>query len=286
MRSSFRVRLGIFLALVVVLSAIFWWRIIDAGTLAANGGLNVLALMWCPGLAALLTRLACQRNLRGQGWGLGRLHALAIAYVLPIGYALPVYGLVWLTGLGGFTPESWAAGATMVGAASSPTIGLLMAVTLGVVMSLLSAAGEEIGWRGFLVPILAEKFDRRATAAISSLIWASWHMPIILFADYGAATPHWFGIPCFIIMILGLGTILAWLRLSSGSLWAACLLHATHNLFVEGVFDGATRSLRWTPYVVGEFGIGLAVTVPLAAWLLTRHWLRGEARLSSDAASA
>ncbi|MEO5866162.1 MAG: type II CAAX endopeptidase family protein [Sphingomonas sp.] len=272
------IKLSLFLIITTLLSAAFWWKIITAGTLGVSGGLYVLALMWCPGIAALLSRLILQRDLRGQGWALWRPRALVLAYLLPVAYALPVYIPVWLTHLGIFAPAHWAAGATMVGAASSPAVGLALAATLGVVMSLLSAAGEEIGWRGYLVPVLAERLGTRATVIVSSLIWAAWHMPLIIFADYGAGTPLWWGIPCFVAMILGLGIILGWLRLTSGSLWPAALLHASHNLFVEGVFDGATTKLRWTHYATGEFGIGLAITIAIAAWLLAGSWLHQRAR--------
>jgi uncharacterized protein len=41
-----RAALTTFLVLTFALSAIFWWLIIDAGSLGAQGGLYVLALMW------------------------------------------------------------------------------------------------------------------------------------------------------------------------------------------------------------------------------------------------
>jgi hypothetical protein len=92
---------GTFLGLTFGLSAIFWALIISGGSLSVHGGIYVFALMWCPGVSALITRLIYQHNVRGEGWGLGQPRWLALAYVMPIIYASIVYGLVWLSGLGG-----------------------------------------------------------------------------------------------------------------------------------------------------------------------------------------
>ena len=69
--SDTRAELATYLGLTFGLSAVFYWLIISAGGLGANGGMFVLALMWCPGVSALITRLVFQRNVRGEGWGLG-----------------------------------------------------------------------------------------------------------------------------------------------------------------------------------------------------------------------
>jgi membrane protease YdiL (CAAX protease family) len=71
-------------------------------------------------------------------------------------------------------------------------------------------------------------------------------------------------------MVIGLATIMAWLTLKSRSLWPAALLHAAHNLFVQAVFDGATIEGPNANWLTGEFGIGLAITIAIAAWLLIR----------------
>jgi hypothetical protein len=57
-------RIVVFLVLTYALSSIFYWKIIAGGMEA----LPVLGLMWCPGVAAIVTRLVFQRNLRGIGW--------------------------------------------------------------------------------------------------------------------------------------------------------------------------------------------------------------------------
>ncbi|HWC46880.1 MAG TPA: hypothetical protein VG868_12285, partial [Casimicrobiaceae bacterium] len=77
-----RAALITFLALTFGLSAIWYSLIIAAGSLGAHGGLYVFALMWSPGVSALITRLVFQRTVRGEGWGWGG-RWMGLAYVLP-----------------------------------------------------------------------------------------------------------------------------------------------------------------------------------------------------------
>jgi len=250
-------KLATFLGLTFALSAVFWWLIIAAGSLGAHGGAYVFALMWCPGVSALATRLAFQGNVRGQGWRWGATRWAALAYVLPLGYATAAYGLVWLAGLGGADLGRF-------------RIGVVTFLVLGSLQSLLSATGEELGWRGFLVPTLARTMSFGRTAVVSGAIWAAWHVPLIAFADYNAGTPTWYAVLCFAVMVVSLAVPLAWLRLRSGSVWPAAILHASHNLFVQGFFDRVTVDTGPTRWLTGEFGAALAVTVGATAWMFWR----------------
>jgi hypothetical protein len=105
------------------------------------------------------------------------------------------------------------------------------------------------------------KWDRRA----------AWHAPLLLFADYNAGTNRWYAMTCFAVMIVSSSFIFAWLRLKSGSLWPAAVLHASHNLFVQTVFDGIMRNTGKTLWYTTEFGVALAlVTTCFAAYF----WMR------------
>ena len=261
-----RSKIGIFLALTFALSAVTWVPIIRAGDIMAGGGMYILGTMWSPGVAAILTRLITQRNLRGMGWIPRPPGLLALAYILPVFYALPVYLLAWGSGLGAFDSARWSVIPDV-----TPAVGLLLIASVGALTGLVSATGEEIGWRGLLVPELAKLTSFRNLALISGAVWAVWHMPLMIFANYrGEGTPLLYSLACFSLMIIALGVIMAWLTLKSRSLWPAALLHATHNLFVQAIFDGATREGPDSYWLTGEFGIGLAVTIAIAAWLLIR----------------
>jgi membrane protease YdiL (CAAX protease family) len=135
---------------------------------------------------------------------------------------------------------------------------------------LLSATGEELGWRGFLVPTLARNMSFGRTAIVSGAIWAAWHVPLIVFADYNGGTPTWYSVLCFAVMVTSLGVPFAWLRLRSGSVWPAAILHASHNLFVQAFFDRVTVNTGPTRWLTSEFGAALAVTIAVTAWLFWR----------------
>jgi len=64
--------IAIFLSITFALSSIFYFLIIDSGTLSAGNGLYVLGIMWCPGIAAIITMLLLKRNLKHLGWKWGK----------------------------------------------------------------------------------------------------------------------------------------------------------------------------------------------------------------------
>jgi membrane protease YdiL (CAAX protease family) len=264
----------LFLVLTFALSSIFYYLIISTRSIQSYS----LGLMWCPGVAAMITQLIFQHNLRGLGWKPGKFKYLLASYGLPLAYVLVVYAIVWLTGLGAFSPDQLV---TQMAAqyhiqVHSPlqfvlVYGIIIA-TFGLVIGGLSALGEEIGWRGLLVPELAKKYSFTSTALISGGIWALWHYPVILFANYNnSSAPAWFGLVCFTVMAVGISFPFAWLRLKSGSLWTAVILHAAHNVFIQAFFTPLTGPTRWSAYFIDEFGIGLALVAVGVAYLFWRR---------------
>jgi membrane protease YdiL (CAAX protease family) len=266
--------------LTFALSSIFYYLIISAKTLRAGGGLYVLGIMWCPGVSALITQLIFQRNIRGLGWGWGKTRYQTWSYAIPFLYGLGTYVIVWATGLGGFYNEKFLSkipaqipGGLATGVTSPfALIALytLTVATIGMVGSCISALGEEIGWRGMLVPSLAKITTYPKAALISGAIWSVWHYPILLFADYNNGTPAWYGLSCFTVMVLGISFVFAWFRLKSGSLWTGMLLHASHNAFIQAVFTPLTFDTGRTKYFIDEFGAALPVVSLLVAYLFWR----------------
>jgi len=98
-----------YLAITFGLSSIFYGLIISAGSLNGSGGLYVIGLMWCPGVAALITQYIYTRSLRGLGWGWGKTKYQVWAYLTPLGYSAAAYIIVWVFGLGGFPDAEKAA---------------------------------------------------------------------------------------------------------------------------------------------------------------------------------
>jgi membrane protease YdiL (CAAX protease family) len=257
-----------YLVLVFALSSFFYVPMIRSGRMSQ---LLILGLMWSPGVAALITRLVYQRNLRGIGWGWGKTRYQGLAYIVPVLAALPVYGLVWATGLGAFTPGrlTGVIGRELEREVPFPQALLLLA-TAGFLMSCLSGLGEEIGWRGLLVPELSRLTSFGGTVLISGTVWAVYHYPLILFSNYNSGAPKWFVMLCFTWMVFMATIGFNWLRLKSGSVWTAVILHASHNLFIQQVFDGVTTDQGPTEYLTTEFGLGLALANTGIAWICWR----------------
>jgi hypothetical protein len=147
----------------------------------------------------------------------------------------------------------------------------VFSVKLDMVGPLILALGEEIGWRGLFVPELAKMTSFTKTALISGVVWATWHMPAIFLADYNSGgTPNWYAAIMFAVMIMATSFPYAWLRLKSASLWPAVLLHTFHNQFVIGILDKLTGNTSATPYITGEFGVGLVLTSIVVAYVFWR----------------
>ena len=158
------------------------------------------------------------------------------------------------------------------GSAQALVAAIARQMTFGFAMSVLSAFGEELGWRGFLVPEMSKIMGFGKTALWSGLIWALYHYPIILFSGYRSNAPLWYATLMFTITVLEISFLFAWLRLKSGSLWTGVILHASHNLIIQNVFDAVTTDRGATAYFTGEFGVVLFLAYgAMAVWCWKRR---------------
>lgn len=287
MASSPRVRVLTYVVLTFAFSSFSYVHCIRHGMEAAH----IDGLMWCPALAGLLTTLLTKRPFREFGWRLGKLRYLLAGWWVPMVYAWPAYLLVWTTGWGGF-PKQRAVDQfrSFLHLASAPTWLVLIAAyfvvaTLAVLFTSLSAAGEEIGWRGFLVPELMKFNSFTRTALISGVIWSGWHVPLIIWSGYNSGTPSWYAVSCFAVMVISISFVFAWLRLKSGSVWPAVLLHASHNAIIQVYLGGLTVSRDRTNYVIGEFGCTMLPLTILFAWIVWRRRAEVEGGSASAAAA-
>jgi membrane protease YdiL (CAAX protease family) len=257
-------------------SSLFYFLIIkSAGSNAASGAYTT-GLMWCPAIGALLTCKYLGRPIASLGWQWGQTRYQVLSYLIPLGYSAFTYSIAWLTGIAALNPKQTAgafSGFFGLGPLSRPFgIGLyfLVVATIGVIQNCATTLGEEIGWRGFLVPELAKRFSFTATAVLSGVIWALWHVPIIIFAGYNVGT-GWYGLAVVSANMIGLCFVLTWLRLKSGSLWTGVILHASNNHFIQHFFDPMTAYTGRTKYILGEFGIEFTLVV---AVLAAYFWIR------------
>jgi hypothetical protein len=91
-----------YLLFTFALSSVFYFLIAKSGQVGGGWGAYIGCLMWCPGVAALLSCKYLGRDLSTLGWKWGKTRYEIACYLIPLGYATAIYTLVWLTGLGGF----------------------------------------------------------------------------------------------------------------------------------------------------------------------------------------
>jgi membrane protease YdiL (CAAX protease family) len=205
--------------------------------------------------------------------GLHRLgvRAWPVAILGPMVVLGVAYGLVWATGLARFAvPQALAEQGAGVGlplwlwVPIATIVGPML--TLGLVLSL----GEELGWRGYLLPRL-EALGAWAAVLLTGLLHAVFHLPIIFLTTlYHPGANKLILVPLFVLSLAVVGMFLGYLRLSTGSVWPAVLGHSAHNSIWAGF---SALSAGSTPlaseYLAGESGVLVLVGyAALGGWLM------------------
>lgn len=102
LQSEGRRAVAIFVGFTLAFSSIFYFLIAKSGHSGGPLVNYVGCLMWCPGLAALVTCKYLGRDLSSLGWNWGMTRYAVICYLIPLAYGTISYTFVWLTGFGGF----------------------------------------------------------------------------------------------------------------------------------------------------------------------------------------
>lgn len=102
---------------------------------------------------------------------------------------------------------------------------------------LLAAGLEELGWRGYAFDSLSSRHTFFKTAIIFSILWSLWHFPLFFVKNtYQYEIFHqniWFAVN-FFAAILPMGVVISWIWLKNNkSILAAILFHLIVNLFNE-----------------------------------------------------
>lgn len=243
------------------LSAIWETVIICTGFM----GLTVI-LMWVPAFGALIASFLAGKNADGSrnmsvhgmmGFRKTSIKNILKAVAIPFVYLLIPYLIYWIIMPGNFkVPEdtNW--------------ISIVIIAMLGVFGSLLTALGEEIGWRGFFFPALMERIGMRKAAFLVGFIWALWHFPILISGMYMAGTPLVYQMVAFMLTILPVAIIMGIATAESKSVWPAAFMHASHNHFDQALFGPFTIGDN-KMYFVSETGV---FTI-LCAWTIAIFFL-------------
>lgn len=256
--------LAIYFAVLVPLSAVF-------EALMISGSLSwVWALMWTPAAASVVARLVLREGFADVSFRLGGRRgwkAIGLALIFPMVAGLIAYGIAWTTGLVRFSPKPIGLVAAYVGDTASPilmfVINLSVAATIVTIYSVRTAAGEEIGWRGYMLTRLIDAGLPKPILA-SGLIWGFWHVPLILGGVYLVGPPPVLAALLWMVTATAFSFVFARLRLETGSVWPAITLHSAWNAMIQTAFDPASKGVGAELWI-GESGILVALTMIVAA---------------------
>ncbi len=262
--------LAIYFAILVPLTVVFEAIVIITGDISW-----IWALMWTPAAASVVARLVLGEGFADVSFRLGGRRgwkAIVVALIFPIVVGLIAYGIAWMSGLVQFSPELIELAAPYVGDSASPIvvflINLAMAVTIVTIYSVRTAAGEEIGWRGYMLTRLIDAGVPKPIL-VSGLIWGLWHVPLILGAVYLVGPPPILAALLWMVTATAFSFVFARLRLETGSVWPAIMLHAAWNAIIQAAFDPASTSVGAELWI-GESGIFVALTMIVAALIFSR----------------
>ncbi|GAB3624138.1 CPBP family intramembrane metalloprotease [Mariniluteicoccus endophyticus] len=110
-------------------------------------------------------------------------------------------------------------------------VSIVQTIPLGLVNTI-PAMGEEVGWRGFLFPRLADRLGVWMAAVVSGVVWGCWHAPVILLGYNYPQGPRWLALLAMSATCTFIGVVFTWVRHVSRSTWAAAYGHGLFNALV------------------------------------------------------
>jgi membrane protease YdiL (CAAX protease family) len=134
-------------------------------------------------------------------------------------------------------------------------------------LMIIPIAGEEIGWRGFALPRLQERYSSIAASLLIGFLWGIWHIPAALDpTNVLNRGPLHLSILIFTIGTIGFSFLYTWLwNYSGNSLLLICIFHSFYNI-VNSVFSEVY------PYIIDQHWIYLIVIIVI---LLSINLTRG-----------
>ncbi len=128
---------------------------------------------------------------------------------------------------------------------------------------LITAVGEEVGWRGFALPKLQQTRSPLQASLILSLFWWLWHLPFYWTYPPAMAGVEQIGfLAAFgilqLVVCIALGLLCAWVYNGSrGALIMPVLLHASWNFWLFGFSGQAAATFALPLFLAAAIVVGL-----------------------------
>jgi membrane protease YdiL (CAAX protease family) len=249
-----------FLAFSLALVVAFLSQVLGEGVL--------LISMFTPLIAVMLMFFVVTRDGYSRaGWlSLGLHHpglrSWGLAVLMPLLAIGGAYGAAWIIGVGQLNMPG---GREMV----TLPVKLIISIAFG---ALLGALGEEVGWRGYLLPHLMP-LGRTRAMLLTGFLHGVWHLPVMLFTPfYHGLGDRFIVVSLFLLSITAAGVFYGYLRLTSNSIWPVAIAHRAVNTFWD---QFTTLTIPVSPlaleYLAGESGVFTLIgIIVIAYWLLSR----------------
>jgi len=139
-------------------------------------------------------------------------------------------------------------------------------MVLGIAISTWAQAGEEVGWRGYALPRLAQYVGLGGASLVLGFVWAAWHLPLFVLPDSGSTGQSF---PAYLLQVMAMSVVFAFVYWKTdGSLLLVMLMHAAVNNttgIVPAATGGAITPIAFGGSVVAWATVALswAVATPL-----------------------
>lgn len=234
--------------------------IVLSALMRSAGEIVAVLAMFTPFTALLIMQFAVTRDgYQRTGWGslgvtpLG-LRFWPLAVLMPIAVLAGSESVVGLTGLTVAHPSALP---------SIPEAAFELVVLSGF------AFFEEIGWRGYFLPLLSTRRPGTASFAVG-LLHGIYHLPVVFLVPGAYLTEgnRWITVPMFLAVMSTAGGLYGWLRLHSGSVWTAVIAHGAVNLGLDVIENGWTPTSGTVALIGRETGVATLGFLLLAAVVL------------------
>lgn len=235
--------------------------------------------MFAPTIALILMFFVITRDgYSKKGWSILGLHRTGkrqwlFSIIVPLLCLSTTYNIIWATPYASpFVPED--------AANASVWMVAIEVIILLVFHTLTSSLGEELGWRGYLLPQLLTLGWKKAVL-LTGLIHAVFHIPIMMAGLYHAEGTPFIIYSLMITQTIIGGVLFGYVRLKTNSVWPAAILHGAHNVFwaVYREFTEVHSDMAY--YIGGENGLVMIILYGTVAYFILHKANISQVRLYS-----